>query len=156
MLKYIVISYGKELVVMKKLLCLLTVLTAVFTTVPVFAAPAAPAAGGKEMLVSFLPFIILIVAFYFILIKPQKKREKETKEMLNAIGVGDEIVTIGGIVGKVVKVKENHVVIETGSDCVKLTFERGAIGRVTKKNEKKSKKVEEAPEVNETETTTEE
>ena len=140
---------------MKKIFALLTGLMCAVASMPVFAAGGAQA-EGSSMLVTMLPFVIMLVAMYFLLIRPQKKREKETRNMLNSLAVGDEIVTIGGVVGKVVKVKEDRDVIETGSDCVKITFERGAVGRITKKNEKKSKKVEEAPEVNETETTTEE
>ena len=121
---------------MKKLFGLMTAFAVSFSAVTVFANGGASAAGGQDMLVTFVPFIVLIVGMYFILIRPQKKKEKETREMLNSLVVGDEIVTIGGIVGKVVKVKENKVTIETGSDRVKLEFERGAVGRVTKKNEK--------------------
>ena len=122
---------------MKKLFGLLSGLFAVMASVPVFAAAGTP--GESSMLVTLVPFIIMIVAMYFLLIRPQKKREKETRNMLNSLAVGDEIVTIGGVIGKVVKVKEDKVVIETGSDCVKIAFERGAVGRITKKNEKKSK-----------------
>ncbi len=126
---------------MKKLLCLVLSMVAVFSAVPVFA-EGTQAVGTNEMLMSFMPFIVLIVVFYFFLIRPQKKKEKETRDMLNALVPGDEIVTIGGVIGKIVKVKENAVVIETGSDKVKLTFERGAIGRVTKKNEREAAKAE--------------
>ena len=127
---------------MKKIFGLMTALAASFTGVTVFADGATQAASGQDMLVTFVPFIVLIVGMYFILIRPQKKKEKETREMLNSLVVGDEIVTIGGVIGKVVKVKENKVVIETGSDRVKLEFERGAVGRVTKKNEKNAKAAE--------------
>lgn len=132
---------------MKKLFGLLTTLCAILSSTYVFA-EGEQAGGTQGMLVSFLPFIILIVAFYFILIKPQKKKEKETRNMLNSLSVGDEIVTIGGVHGKIVKVKEDTVTIETGSDRVKIVFERGAVSRVTNKNEKAAKaeaKAEEKP-----------
>lgn len=65
--------------------------------------------------ITFLPMILIIVLLYFMMIRPQRKREKETKEMINALKVGDKIVTIGGICGKVVKIKDEFVVIETGN-----------------------------------------
>lgn len=134
---------------MKKLFGLLITLCTVLSGMRIFAEgeQAADAAGTQNMLVSFVPFIILIVAFYFILIKPQKKKEKETRNMLNSLVAGDEIVTIGGIHGKVVKVKEDTVTIETGSDRVKIVFERGAVSRVTKKNEKAAKETAKDSEV---------
>lgn len=68
-----------------------------------------------QNIVTFLPMILIIVLLYFMMIRPQRKREKETKEMINALKVGDKIVTIGGICGKVVKIKDEFVVIETGN-----------------------------------------
>lgn len=68
-----------------------------------------------QNIVAFLPMILIIVLLYFMMIRPQRKREKETKEMINALKVGDKIVTIGGICGKVVKIKDEFVVIETGN-----------------------------------------
>jgi len=65
--------------------------------------------------------------FYFLLIRPQKKKEKETQRMRNSIQVGDEIVTAGGIVGLVVSIKEDTVVIETGNDRSKVRIKRWAI-----------------------------
>ena len=80
------------------------------------AAPAGGAAGGVlGTIISFAPLIIIIVLFYFMLIRPQRKRDKETKAMLNAMKVGDKVVTIGGICGKIVKIKDNFVFVETGN-----------------------------------------
>lgn len=98
--------------------------------------------------------ILLMVAFialiYFMMIRPQRKRDKEVKDMRSALKIGDEIVTIGGIVGKIVKIKEDVVVIQVGADKVKLEFLKSAIGNVTKPNAAKSKaaaeKVEEEEE----------
>ncbi len=93
-----------------------------------------------------LSMIVMIVAMfaimYFLIIRPQKKKEKETKAMLAALAVGDVITTIGGIIGKVVKVKEDEVVIQTGSvgnpnEQSYIRFTKGAIGSVTKKAEAK-------------------
>ena len=66
-------------------------------------------------IVSILPLVLIIVLLYFMMIRPQRKREKETKEMINAMKVGDKVVTIGGICGKVSKIKDEFVFIETGN-----------------------------------------
>ena len=76
-----------------------------------------------------IPFIFLII-FYFLLIRPQQKREKSIKEMRNSLKVGDNIVTIGGMVGKIVKIFEDEVTIEIGSDKTKITQEKWGIARV--------------------------
>ncbi len=95
---------------------------------------AAPAeAGAMGTLMSFLPFIILIPIFYFLMYRPQKKQERETAQMRNSLMIGDEIVTIGGIMGRIVKVKEDYVIIETGSDRTKIKFRKTAIASVEKK-----------------------
>lgn len=72
-------------------------------------------------------FVIIIVFFYFLMIRPQKKKDKEQKEMRESIQIGDEIMTIGGIVGIVVKKTEDTVVIETGGDKSKLRIKMWAI-----------------------------
>lgn len=103
-------------------------------------AQAANAAGtaaqqptALSYLYSFAPLIIIVVLFYFVLIRPQKKRENQTREMINAIVVGDELVSIGGITGKVITVKDEEVVIETGSDKNKIRLQKWAIKEVTQK-----------------------
>lgn len=95
------------------------------------AASGAEGAGGLGgMLTGIAPFILMIVVFYFLLIRPQRKKDKENKEMLASITVGDNITTIGGIYGKIVAIKDDVVTIEVGSDKVKLVFERWAIRSV--------------------------
>ncbi len=91
-------------------------------------------AGGQQevstmgMLVStILPMALLFLVFYFVLIRPQRKRDKETQRMRNSIQVGDEVITAGGIVGLVVSIKEDTVVIETGGDRSKIRIKRWAI-----------------------------
>lgn len=69
----------------------------------------------------------LFVVMYFLMIRPQKKKEKEAKELRDAIQIGDEITTIGGICGRVVTVKEDSLVIETGADRNKMKITRWAI-----------------------------
>ncbi len=80
-----------------------------------------------QQVANFAPLIIVIVMFYFMLIRPQKKREKEERDMRNSIGVGDEISTIGGFIGKVVSVKDDVLVIESSSDRTKLKIYRWAV-----------------------------
>ncbi|MBR5535635.1 MAG: preprotein translocase subunit YajC [Clostridia bacterium] len=74
--------------------------------------------------------VLMIVFFYFVLIRPQKKREKQTRMMLNDMRPGDEVITIGGVMGNIVSIKEDRVIIETGANRTKLTFEKGAIKTV--------------------------
>ena len=98
----------------------------------------------------FLPLVLLIVIMYFLLIRPQKKREKSVNEMRNSIKVGDEVITIGGICGKIVKTKDDSLVIQVGADKIKFEIMRWAISKVvdTKAEAKKEKPVveeEEAP-----------
>ena len=93
-----------------------------------------------------LPLILLLLIMYFLLIRPQKKREKQITAMRNAIQVGDEIITIGGICGKVVKTKEETLVIQVGADKTKFEVMRWAISKVVNEKEVvKEEKTEEAP-----------
>ncbi|MDD3439155.1 MAG: preprotein translocase subunit YajC [Clostridiaceae bacterium] len=84
-----------------------------------------------------LPYAVVIAAFYFFLIRPQKKKEKATQEMRNSVKEGMEIVTIGGFYGKVVNAKEDVLTIEVGADKVKLKIARWAVGKVIENNEEK-------------------
>ena len=87
----------------------------------------------------FAPLILIFAALWFFMIRPQKKRDNETKQMRNSLQEGDEIVTIGGIVGKVLNVKEDSVVVYVGTDKTKVEFKKWAIGEVSKKSEKAAK-----------------
>ncbi len=87
--------------------------------------------GGGGIWSTVILFGVLILAIYFIMIRPQKKRDKEQKMMRDALAVGDEIVTIGGISGTVVSVREDSVIIETGSDRDKLKIMKWAIQTIT-------------------------
>lgn len=71
-----------------------------------------PAAGAESSLVSFLPIILMFVVLYFLMIRPQMKRQKEQKAMMDALGKGDEVVTAGGLLGKVTKVADAYVTLE--------------------------------------------
>lgn len=78
---------------------------------------------------SIIWLVLLLVAFYFIIIRPQRKKEKKDAEMRKNIQIGDEIVTAGGIVGIVCKLEEETLVIETGSDKSKLRIRRWAVSQ---------------------------
>ena len=82
--------------------------------------------GGSPMTM-ILMMAGLFAIMYFMTIRPQKKRQKEEQEMRNAVEVGDDITTIGGICGKVVTVKENHLIIETGVDRNRMQITRWAV-----------------------------
>ncbi|MBR3867716.1 MAG: preprotein translocase subunit YajC [Clostridia bacterium] len=86
---------------------------------------ATPAQGNSWTMI--LMMAGLFGAMYFLMIRPQKKKQKEEQEMRDAIQIGDEITTIGGICGRVVTVKEDSLVIETGADRNKIKFARWAI-----------------------------
>ena len=79
------------------------------------------------MLVQLLPIVLIVVVMYFILIRPQRKRDKEMQKMRNSLQVGDEVTTSGGIIGRVGSLREDTVVIETGSDRSKIRIKRWAI-----------------------------
>ena len=107
----------------------------------------AEAAGGQvaeptlfEAMLSPMIMVGLIVVMYFMMIRPQRKREKELQKMLAALKVGDKVVSIGGICGKIAKIKDNYVYLETGSvgnpnEKTLIKFERSAIKAVEKKME---------------------
>ena len=98
----------------------------------VFADTAAtPAAGGFGATGMIIYIVAIIAVFYFLLIRPQKKQEKKTREMLAALKVGDEVISIGGIKGKIRRIKDDYVVIETGADKTPIEFEKSAIKTVT-------------------------
>ena len=71
--------------------------------------------------------VLTVVVFYFFAIRPQKKQEKEAADMRNSIAVGDEIITIGGIIGTVIIIKDDKMMIETGNDRSKLTILKSAV-----------------------------
>ena len=94
------------------------------------AATAADPAGGANwttMLWTFIPLAGMIVVFYFLLIRPEKKRAKKEKEMRENLQVADEVVTIGGIIGRVLSIQEDTIVVETGSDRNRIRVLKTAI-----------------------------
>jgi preprotein translocase subunit YajC len=81
----------------------------------------------QGMISSLVMIVAMIAIFYFMLIRPENKRKKEAAEMRNSLSVGDEVTTIGGIVGTICAVKNNSVVIETGADRVRLELMKWAV-----------------------------
>ena len=85
--------------------------------------------------VSIIMLVLVVVAFYFLLIRPQKKQEKAANAMRDALQVGDEITTIGGVIGKIVSIKEETITIETSKDKTKIRFLKSAVRSVDVKAE---------------------
>ncbi|WHH59029.1 preprotein translocase subunit YajC [Petroclostridium sp. X23] len=81
----------------------------------------------QNFLSILVPYILIFAVFYFILILPQRRKDKKMKEMLAALKVGDEIVTIGGIYGKVISIKDDVLTIEVGADKTKLRVARWSV-----------------------------
>ena len=97
--------------------------------------------NGMKGLATLWPLLALIVIFYLLLIRPQKKKEKAVTAMRNALKVGDEIVTIGGICGKVMKVKEETVTISVGADKTKFEIMKWAVSKVVSESETTSSSI---------------
>ena len=95
---------------------------------------AAANSGGSSLLMIGM-LLVMFVAFYFFGIRPQKKQEKEANNMRNNLTVGDEITTIGGIIGKIVSIKEETCVIETSHERTKIRILKTAVSRVDVKAE---------------------
>ena len=88
------------------------------------------AGGTEQQLLGFLPIILMFVVLYFLMIRPQMKRAKEHKQMLEALSKGDEVVTAGGIVGKVSKVGDGYVTLEVGmrgDQAIEMQLQKSAI-----------------------------
>lgn len=109
---------------------------------------AGDAAGGlsvSSILSLIIPFALVILIFYFLIIRPEKKRNKELQEMLNNLQVADEVITTGGIIGRVLSVKEDTVLIETGSDRTKIRVMKTAIAKNNTAHENVEAAVETKP-----------
>lgn len=89
-------------------------------------------ANNGSMMTLVITMVLTLGLMYFMIYRPQKKQQKKDTEMRNALDIGDEVTTIGGIVGRVVAIKEDTFVLETGSDRMKIRFRRSAIASVEK------------------------
>lgn len=88
--------------------------------------------SGGGMMSTILIMVLMVVVFYFVLIRPQKKREKQTSQMRSSIEIGDGVTTVGGIIGRVVSIKDETLLVETGSDRTKVRIQRWAVQEVEK------------------------
>lgn len=95
-------------------------------------AQAAPAGAASDPIMQFLPLVVIMVAFYFILLRPQQKRQKEHKTMIEALKKGDEVVTGGGVLGRIVEVGDNFVSIEV-ADNVVIKVQKAAVSSLLPK-----------------------
>ena len=91
--------------------------------------------GGGQIIMTIVMVVLVGVFFYFFMIRPQRKQEKEVNEMRNSLSVGDEITTIGGIIGKVISIRDETVLIETSHDRTKIRLLKSAISKVDVKAE---------------------
>lgn len=92
-------------------------------------------AQTTQMIMGIVMWIAVFAVFYFLLIRPQKKKDKQLKEMRETLNVGDKVTTIGGIIANVAKVEDNFVVLELGPNRNKVPFEKWAIGSVEQKSD---------------------
>lgn len=90
--------------------------------------------GTESMLSLFFTLALMVLLLYFMIYRPQKKQEKKDAAMRNSLEIGDQVTTIGGVIGRVVAIKDDSFVLETGSDRVKIRFTKTAIGAVEKLN----------------------
>ena len=109
------------------------------------------AASGASMVTTFITFGLIILIFYFLIIRPQRKKDKEQRLMIEAMKKGDKVVTIGGIHGTVVAVKDSTVVIKV-DDNARIEFAKAAISSVTSSEKKATKKEKAALEMQKPET----
>jgi preprotein translocase subunit YajC len=86
----------------------------------------------SEYLSTIIMIVVLVVLFYFLLIRPESKKKKKMQAMRDALAVGDNITTIGGVMGKIVSVKDDAIVIETSEDRVRIQFTKWAVSNVGK------------------------
>lgn len=98
--------------------------------------------SNSGLLSSIVPFIIMLAVFYLIIFVPEGKRKKKFKAMLESLKLNDEIITRGGILGKVVNIQEDVITMQTGPDRIKIKIEKNAVIKVI--NEKVEKTIETA------------
>jgi preprotein translocase subunit YajC len=94
----------------------------------------AQAAGGSptDSILTFLPMVLIFIVFYFLLIRPQQKKQKELKQMLTALQKGDEVVTAGGVIGRITKLGDQYATVEVAPN-VEMIVQRPAIAQVLPK-----------------------
>ena len=100
-------------------------------------AQAAAAPSQTDSLLTFLPMVAIFVVFYFLLIRPQQKKQKEARAMLESLNKGDEVVTAGGVVGRIAKLSDQYATIEVAPNT-EMVVQRGAISQLLPKGTIKS------------------
>ena len=103
------------------------------TKISLFLAQAAPAPSATSGLMQFLPLVLMFAAMYFLIIAPQRKKQKEHEKMLAALAAGDEVITAGGIYGVITQVKDDRFVVRIGGDNAKVEVGKGFISALVKK-----------------------
>jgi preprotein translocase subunit YajC len=101
---------------------------------PYLLAAAAPSAAGPNPIASFIPLILIFVIMYFLLFRPQMRRQKEQSKLVSTLKTGDRVVTSSGIHGLISNVKETTVIVKV-ADNVKIEMEKSAVTNVVKSNE---------------------
>ena len=109
---------------------LLGINTAMAEAVTATGVPSEEVGGIVSLIVSMLPMVLIFVVFYFFMIRPQKKKDKQVKDMLAALKKGDRVCTIGGIYGTIEHIKDDTITLAVGKDHVNLVFARWAIRSV--------------------------
>ena len=101
---------------------------------------AATASAGGSGMSMLLMVIIMFAVFYFFVLRPESKKKKKTEEMRNSLSLGDEIITIGGMIGKIVQITEDTITFETGEDRVRIQTKKWAISTTAKMEAEETKK----------------
>lgn len=116
---------------------------------PLFYAAGTETAGALGMGSMLLPLILMVALMYFLMIRPENKRKKQAEEMRNSLKKGDQITTIGGIVGKIVHVTDDNIVIETSDDRVRMELAKWAVSTNNSNptEDKKGKKKDEPAQI---------
>ncbi len=104
-----------------------------------FLEAATTSAAGSSMPM-LLMVVIMVVVFYFFVLRPENKKKKKTEEMRNSLALGDEIITIGGMIGKIVQITEDTITFETGEDRVRIQTKKWAISTTAKMEAEEAKK----------------
>ena len=104
-----------------------------------FLEEAATSAGGSSLSMLIM-VIIMFAVFYFFVIRPENKKKKKADEMRNSLSLGDEIITIGGMIGKIVQITEDTITFETGEDRVRIQTKKWAISTTAKMEAEENKK----------------
>ena len=105
-----------------------------------FLEAAATATTGSTMPSMLIMVVIMFAVFYFFVIRPENKKKKKTEEMRSSLSLGDEIITIGGMIGKIVQITEDTITFETGEDRVRIQTKKWAISTTAKMEAEEAKK----------------